>query len=43
MTTPYQALQPTVPRYIEIDYVAVAGGCCSFSGSSGSSNSYPTI
>ncbi len=41
MTTPFKALNPFTPRFIEIDYVAPDGGCCSLSSSSGSQQSLP--
>lgn len=35
MTTPFKALNPFSPRYIEINYVAPDGGCCAISSSGG--------
>jgi hypothetical protein len=40
MTTPFRALNPFTPRFVEIDYTAAEGGCCS-SLSSGSQVSLP--
>lgn len=41
MTTPFKALNPFTPRFIEINYVAPDGGCCALSSSSGSQQSLP--
>jgi hypothetical protein len=41
MTTPFKALNPFTPRYVEIDYVAADGGCCAMSSSSGSQQVFP--
>lgn len=43
MTTPFKALNPLTPRFVEINYVAPDGGCCAISSSSGSYVSYPDI
>jgi hypothetical protein len=28
MTTPFRALAPLTPRFVEIEYFALAGECC---------------
>lgn len=43
MTTPFKALNPFTPRFVEVPYVAPDGGCCALSSSSGSYVSYPDI
>lgn len=35
MTTPFKALNPFTPRFIEISYIAPDGGCCALSSSGG--------
>ena len=40
MTTPFKALNPFTPRFIEVEYVAPDGGCCSIS-SSPTQQSFP--